>query len=471
MRMLKRLSLSTLTRIAGPLVMAILCAPVPLPANDWPTYQHDDARTGVSSVKMTFPLKLAWSWRSPVRPQMAWEGPAKRDPYNKVEGMKNRADFDRVFHPVIVGDSVLFGSSATDQVVCLDLSTGKTNWTYFTEGPIRFAPTVHAGHAYVGSDDGYIYCLNVESGSMLWKTRIGPRDERLPGNQRLVARWPVRAGVVVRDGKVYAGAGMFPQDGVYVAALDSMTGEVLWRETTPDLPVQGYLLASSTRLYVPSGRNNPIVFDRATGRLLRVVEGAGGTYCLLTGDTLVFGPGKNGQLGVVEAEQHDQLATFQGNHMIVTPTISYLHTDVSLSSLDRNRYMSLATERRHFSAERVSIEGRIKEAGKSASAEDRKRLADVTNELTRVAREMEACTGWLVECDCPHVLVLASDTLIAGGDGVLSAFGATDGRRLWHAEVDGGVYGLAVVPKYVIPSTDAGVVCAFRASTVEEPRE
>ena len=32
----------------------------------------------------------------------------------------------------------------------------------------------------------------------------------------------------------------------------------------------------------------------------------------------MFGPGKTGQLGMVEDGSSDQLASFQGNHMIVT---------------------------------------------------------------------------------------------------------------------------------------------------------
>ena len=43
----------------------------------------------------------------------------------------------------------------------------------------------------------------------------------------------------------------------------------------------------------------PVVFDITNGRRLRVVDGSGGTWCLLAGDQIIFGPGKTGELGVL----------------------------------------------------------------------------------------------------------------------------------------------------------------------------
>ena len=98
-----------------------------------------------------------------------------------------------------------------------------------------------------------------------------------------------------------------------------------------DLPAQGYLLASSSRLYVTTGRERPVIFDSRNGRkLYQVKGGGGGTYALVTGDMLLYGPGKTGEMSVFKSNRKDQLASFKGNQMIVTPKVSYLLSDKSL---------------------------------------------------------------------------------------------------------------------------------------------
>ena len=70
------------------------------------------------------------------------------------------------------------------------------------------APEIAGGRLYLGSDDGYAYCLDAVRGALLWKYRPGPEDARLPANEQIASRWPVRSSVVV-DGKVaYCAAGL-----------------------------------------------------------------------------------------------------------------------------------------------------------------------------------------------------------------------------------------------------------------------
>ena len=114
-------------------------------AADWPTYQHDYARTGVATESLLTPLTSAWVHHSKHAPRPAWRGEAKWDGYNKVYDMKSRQIFDYAYHPVIVDGLLYYGSSADDKVYCLAAATGKERWTYFTEGPVRLAPTIAEG--------------------------------------------------------------------------------------------------------------------------------------------------------------------------------------------------------------------------------------------------------------------------------------------------------------------------------------
>jgi len=81
--------------------------------------------------------------------------------------------WDASFAPVIAQERVFFGSSADGRICALDVESGQTVWTFFTGGPVRFAPYVFDGQLYAVSDDGYLYCLSTRDGSVTWKFRGG----------------------------------------------------------------------------------------------------------------------------------------------------------------------------------------------------------------------------------------------------------------------------------------------------------
>ena len=433
-------------------------------AADWPTYQHDYARTGVARESLLAPFTDGWVHRSRHAPRPAWRGEAKWDGWNKVYDLKSRQIFDYAYHPVIADGLLYYGSSADDKIYCLDAATGEQRWTFFTEGPVRLAPTIAEGRVFVGSDDGHAYCLDAKSGKLIWKIQLGPRDYRIPGNSRIISRWPLRTGIIVIGDLAYCAAGMFPSEGVLIIAIEADTGKIKWQQKQTDLPAQGYMLASHTRLYVPAGRNNPVVLNRADGKRIRVVSGQGGTYALLTGDNLVFGPGKTGTLGFVESNQSDQLATFKGNHMIVTPSRSFLQSDTDLSALDRSRYLDLARKRRPLK----SRLGKLQDELKKVKAGERQRqilkeAGKLGKQLDEVQSAMQECFAWRVPSSQPLSMVLAGQTLITGGHNEVAAYSAKDGSQLWRARADGEVFGLAVADGRLYTSTSKGVIHCYVA--------
>ena len=438
-------------------------------AADWPTYQHDYARSGVARESLLAPFTDGWVHRSRHAPRPAWRGEAKWDGYNKVYDLKSRQIFDYAYHPVIADGLLYYGSSADDKIYCLDAATGEQRWTFFTEGPVRLAPTIAEGRVFVGSDDGHAYCLEAKSGTLVWKTQLGPRDYRIPGNSRIISRWPLRTGIVIIGDLAYCAAGMFPSEGVLITAIEADTGKIKWQQKQTDLPAQGYMLASHTRLYVPAGRNNPVVLNRADGKRIRVVSGQGGTYALLTGDNLVFGPGKTGTLGFVESNQSDQLATFKGNHMIVTPSRSFLQSDTDLSALDRSRYLDLARKRRPLKSGLGKLQDELKKV--KAGERQRQILKDagkLGKQLDEVQSAMQECFAWRVPSSQPLSIVLAGQTLITGGHNEVAAYSAKDGSQLWQARADGEVFGLAVADGRLYASTSKGVIHCFVARRLGE---
>ena len=438
-------------------------------AADWPTYQHDYARPGGAREALLAPLTGGWVHRSRHAPRPAWRGEAKWDGWNKVYDLKSRQIFDYAYHPVIADGLLYYGSSADDKIYCLDAAAGEQRWTFFTEGPVRLAPTIAEGRVFVGSDDGHAYCLDAKSGKLIWKTQLGPRDYRIPGNSRIISRWPLRTGLGVIGDLAYCAAGMFPSEGVLITAIEADTGKIKWQQKQTDLPAQGYMLASHTRLYVPAGRNNPVVLNRADGKRIRVVSGQGGTYALLTGDNLVFGPGKTGTLGFVESNQSDQLATFKGNHMIVTPSRSFLQSDTDLSALDRSRYLDLARKRRPLKSRLGKLQDELKKV--KAGERQRQILKDagkLGKQLDEVQSAMQECFAWRVPSSQPLSIVLAGQTLITGGHNEVAAYSAKDGSQLWQARADGEVFGLAVADGRLYASTSKGVIHCFVARRLGE---
>ena len=242
-----------------------------LHAADWTMYRNDASRSGFSSEQTPNYFNLRWVFKSQQAPKPAWI-------------MTKRMEFDKVFQPIIMGETIYWGSSVDDQVYAVDVKTGKIRWTFFTEGPIRFAPAGWKDRLFVTSDDGWLYAISAETGKLLWKHRGGPNDRKIMGNDRLISRWPARGGAVVMDDVVYFAAGIWQSDGVFLHALDAKTGSLKWSNKTSGgiemaqphggaraksgVSAQGYLLADENKIYVPTGRSVPAVFDRKDGKFL-----------------------------------------------------------------------------------------------------------------------------------------------------------------------------------------------------------
>ena len=194
-----------------------------------------------------------------------------------------RLHFDAGYEPVVAKGLLLISSSLTDSVKAYDSKTGEQRWTFYTNGPVRFAPAISDDRACFGSDDGFMYCVELTTGKLIWKHRAAPSQRRLLGNRRLISVWPIRGGPVIADGRVYFAAGVWPFEGVFVYAMDIQSGEVLWRndrlgymwgdqphqtKAIGGLAPQGYLLINNDELIVPCSTAYPARLNRATGDLI-----------------------------------------------------------------------------------------------------------------------------------------------------------------------------------------------------------
>jgi hypothetical protein len=375
-------------------IVLSFAASVPLAA-DWPTYRGDNRRSGVTAESPQMPLARSWVHKAAHPPRPAWpEAPAKRDVYRKV-GLGPTVVFDRALHVAVEGQSLFYASSADDTVICLDAKTGTKRWTFTTEGPVRLAPTVAGGRVYAASDDGCVYCLNADDGKLFWLHRVGPADRRLPGNGRMISLWPVRCGLVVDGGTVYACAGLFPSQGAYLCALEAEDGSVAWKRQV-DISAQGYLIASPDQLFVPTGRTPPHIYRRADGQQVAPFPGGGqqrsgtpeggGTFAVLVEDQLAHSAGEKGGIQITHARSRQKIIFSSGLRLVAQGPIVYILDHDRLSALDRQHYVELT---------------RL-EQKEERTPEDEKRIAELGGNRREYLK-------WEVPCSCPYELILAGD--------------------------------------------------------------
>jgi len=216
---------------------------------DWPTFRADNVRSAAVPLEISRHASLAWTYapRAAIIPAA----------------------------PIVAYGMVL--SAGSDGVVrAIHAGSGALKWSAYTGGPIQFPPAAHRGRFYVGSGDGWVYCLDAESGRICWRFRAAPAERRIPVFGRLSSTWPVGSGVLADQGVVYAAAGLAGSDGTHVYALDAETGKVRWHNGASGcienmggfgVSVQGHLLLHAGKLYL-AGRNtvSPAVYDACDGR-------------------------------------------------------------------------------------------------------------------------------------------------------------------------------------------------------------
>lgn len=69
--------------------------------------------------------------------------------------------------PTIWDNKIYFGTHKS--VTCVDIDTGIRNWEFQTDNYIQSVPTVDDGLLYIGSEDDHLYCLDPTTGKELWK--------------------------------------------------------------------------------------------------------------------------------------------------------------------------------------------------------------------------------------------------------------------------------------------------------------
>ncbi|MDE0938599.1 MAG: PQQ-binding-like beta-propeller repeat protein [Pirellulales bacterium] len=437
--------------------------PVLAAVAEWPTYRHDNARSGQTPESL-LPKELgpAWHWKSLRPPLPAWAGPAKWDAYNDIPRLNSMRNYDAALHTTVGGGKVYFGSSIDDTVHCLDAATGAPLWSYTTDGPVRIAPSLAEGSVYFGSDDGSAYCLDAETGALEWKFNPRADYRKVINNNRLISFWPVRTGVTVEEGTAYFCCSMLPWRRSYLCAVDAKTGKVegegrYVKELSDSHSFEGAMLASKELLIVPQGRIAPLILNRKDGTRRGKVDYHGsGCFALLTPDNQLFhGPGnRDGNFTASNPNTGARLATFpMGQSLIVAGETAYLLSTPTKNAINPKKQEDLNIA---LNADKEPL---------ITTHFDRQKLGrPVITAFDRATKKIRfRATGLSVVS-----MILAGDTIYAGLVDGVAALSADDGSVLWEASVHGRAFGLAVAAGGLFVSTDEGQITCFRAEGNEK---
>jgi outer membrane protein assembly factor BamB len=476
---------------------------ITLPDYSVSKYRGNNQRTGYVDANIPSSPVLLWTYHERQGPRHAW-----KEPGHEVQHI----DFDYADQAAIGEGIVYFGSSGDHKVYALDANTGQTEWEFFTEGPVRFAPVVDGNNVFAASDDGYLYCLDANSGQLNWKFRGGPRGDKMIGNDYMISRWPGRSGVMVDGDKLYFAAGMWSRDGAYVYCLNSSDASIIWKNDTLNyhdmlmphasgfggMDPHGYMLLHRGLLYVTTGRGSPAAFDAATGEFVFYENGQGykphfegGSWAMASGDLVYINRRINNTYREVSDPYDAEMDPMPGVHSGLMG-IDYQTGELKMAMTCRERavipdggeYMIMAGARavdanedpNEYIGSIISVD--MAQLLAVAPMYEPKDVVDGNipdppswvdfignwrNKLRLRAPSWftpNTFKNWETDTGRVYNLMQAQNTIIACGRGKVTALDQQDGAILWTKQITGNARGLCIADgKIIVSSTDGYIYC------------
>lgn len=221
-------------------------------SGDWPTYRHDARRSG--ATLQALPTKLKQLWSASVT-----------DESSSADTEWELRIGNRITAPVVTSGKVFVAWPEAHRLVALNAASGQKQWQFTAGGRIDTPPTIHDGLCLFGSHDGWVYCLRVSDGRLVWRHRAAPSIRRIIAFGQLESATPVAGTVLVQNGLAFVAAGRAPDadGGIQVLAMEPHSGKIVWSEIVGDgyIGQSDYLVGDGTHVYLSNRR-----FDPKTGK-------------------------------------------------------------------------------------------------------------------------------------------------------------------------------------------------------------
>ena len=165
---------------------------------DWPTYRHDAARSGVAPrIHIAPNLKQQWE--------------------ASIGGTLSAV--------TVAGGNVFVAEVDAHRVHALDAASGKEIWSFTAGGRVDSPPTITNGMAIFGSRDGSVYCLRGRRCAGVAIPSGGAAMQIVSFGQ-LESVTPIHGSVLAMKGSVYfaAGESSYLDNGIIIYQLDAAKG-------------------------------------------------------------------------------------------------------------------------------------------------------------------------------------------------------------------------------------------------------
>ena len=214
------------------------------------------------------------------------------------------------------------GSALKGQLVAYFVGSGKTRWTR-TIGPSETSPLVVHGHVFVGDWDGYVYCFNANTGTLVWKAKTGGQ---------------VKGGLAYASGRVYAGSYDH-----HVYAFRARDGKLAWKASAQqrfgsEATFYSTPAVAYGRVYIGGTDGKVYSYGAASGQLRWSHATGGYVYSApAVWRQLVFAGSYSGSFYAFDAATGDVKWQFKANGPISgSPTV--MDGIVYFATLDKKTY-------------------------------------------------------------------------------------------------------------------------------------
>ena len=134
------------------------------------------------------------------------------------------------------------------RIVAVNAADGKQKWVYHVGSRVDYPPTLYKGLCLFAARDGWVYCLNAKTGSLVWKLLVPARERYIGGREKLESMWPLTSDVLIVSGVAYVSGGA--RGGL---AFNPETGEIVEAKTPGNVALG--------RQSIPGGRELMMSYD------------------------------------------------------------------------------------------------------------------------------------------------------------------------------------------------------------------
>jgi eukaryotic-like serine/threonine-protein kinase len=175
----------------------------------------------------------------------------------------------RVISSPAVSNGMAYVGSTDGNLYAVDLESGAQKWKFETKVRVSSSPAVSAGIVYFGSYDSNFYAVDATTGKLKWKFQTGGERrfaaKHIHGIQPAAETMPDPFDFYLSSPAVWNGAVYFGSGDGNIYALDAGTGALKWKFQTGDVVHASPAIANGI-LFIGSWDSFFYAIDAVTGK-------------------------------------------------------------------------------------------------------------------------------------------------------------------------------------------------------------